>query len=265
MTYCVSKLIVYCEEALSRIVICVDILAQLPYDLACKVADHLPAKSLFRCSQVSRTWQDRMLFNPLIRRLSVLRNLIKITQAYHCFQKEKDHEGSPVFDKFIQILGSTNFPKLWKSRIYAGKQAIPLSRILMEFRDFVSPRYVCSDTTEWFSVPIPYKTSLQYIDLVVEDGSVTVDKELVDNLFENSPHLRAINLNNIDSGVLSTINRCYPNMVVLNIDDGDVYMDHMIKQILDDATDLHYLFAQILFPVAHLRWLMESRRDTLKD
>ena len=60
------------RDALCRISQRIDFIAQLPYDLACMIANYFQLESLDEHIKVSRTWRERLLQYPTIwRRWSI--------------------------------------------------------------------------------------------------------------------------------------------------------------------------------------------------
>ena len=114
---------------------CIDFLGQLPYDLCCKIVNHLPLTTHVSCLKVSRTWRDRVLNHPIIWRRcftfdSVPGNEREMKIAYQVLPQvtrfveklELDHRFSATrFEKYIELLGSANFSCLKALHITTGK------------------------------------------------------------------------------------------------------------------------------------------------
>ena len=116
------------QNARSRISTCIDFLAQLPYDLACRIADYIPRKTRGACVEVSRTWRDRLLHYPKIWRTCTiypvfydptLRLLPKITT--HIKELSIDCSSQFIFDKCMELLGYADFPNLQKLCVSTSK------------------------------------------------------------------------------------------------------------------------------------------------
>ncbi|KAI7847783.1 hypothetical protein BDC45DRAFT_541603 [Circinella umbellata] len=100
------------QNASARIAICIDFLAQLPYDLACTIVNYMPRKSRGACVKVSRTWRDRLLHYPKISRICTiypvsydptLQLLPKITA--HIKKLSIGCSSQLMFDKCMELLG----------------------------------------------------------------------------------------------------------------------------------------------------------------
>ncbi|KAI9276654.1 hypothetical protein BDA99DRAFT_531757 [Phascolomyces articulosus] len=277
------------HQAETRVSSRVDFLDQFPYDLTCKVVNHLPRESLSECSRVSRSWQDLILYYPLIWRIySIERKndasmLPNVTQHIEelSFRDEEGNLPFVIFARFMEILGSYNWNNekhnlaLSKvsskvndiSLVFKGEDAISLSQFLMDFRNLISLEYyACSNTKKWVSVPtLPYTTILQKIYLKADDFSFRIESEEIKGLLSNSPHLRIITLINANESILSTIHQHCLNVIILNFDNSDVPVDDVAKRVSDDATGLHYLYLHYVSSVKNIKQLLETHWNTLRN
>ncbi|KAG2223774.1 hypothetical protein INT45_003498 [Circinella minor] len=116
------------QNANARIAIRIDFLAQLPYDLACTIANYMPRKTRGACVKVSRTWRDRLLHYPKIWRICTIypvsydptfQLLPKITT--HIKELSIDCSSQLTFDKCMELLGYADFPNIQKLSVSTSK------------------------------------------------------------------------------------------------------------------------------------------------
>ncbi|KAI9276653.1 hypothetical protein BDA99DRAFT_531756 [Phascolomyces articulosus] len=280
----------------------VDILGQLPWDLACGVIEYLPQLNLDEWLQISPSWRELVLGYPIIWRIFVFTNrrdslfaeVIQYIEEVDVCAEAEDEE-IPVLDKFIEALGSFQFPRLRRLEIYTecwdhdrynstlssvsttvtelelqinGEQPISLSRILMDFRNLTSLGYICEKKDQqYFTVStLPYTTILRYINIKNELPHPIRGGQL-DGLLKSVPYARKIILTNFGEEVLPTIHEYCPDLTALelNVDYNKTYSNFILQEIPDDVKGLQYMVLERVESIGYVKDLMESHQNTLKE
>ncbi|KAI9255253.1 hypothetical protein BDA99DRAFT_574211 [Phascolomyces articulosus] len=293
-------LITLYQEAHARIARRIDFLTELPYDIACTVADHLSKTARGACVKVSRAWRDQLLHYPKIWRTCTiypvsydlnLQLLPKITM----FIKDLsiDCPSQSIFDKCMELVGTADFPILQKLAVstrywdnnchdwvltnvsdtlmeldlaFHGTFAASLSRILMICKKLTVLKYYCWTTSRWFSVPtLPGATLLTNVDLGCHRGMVQGNRLI--GLFENSPRLRVINMRSFDEGALPAIHQYCPDLTILtlNVDDYTDVVDVVEDRIPNDVVGLRHLLLYNVVSGAIVKPFLETHQNTIEE
>ncbi|KAG2227388.1 hypothetical protein INT45_004344 [Circinella minor] len=292
------------QDALCQISKRIDFIAELPYDLACMVANCFQFESLGEYIMVSRTWRERLLQYPTIWRrwtydtycnsMNRVCFLPKITAHIQELSVSNVSTSQSVFDNIIKLLESVEFPALRKLKIKArdmyihnseflkkmgatvthlslflnDAEVIPLSQVLMDCRNLIKLEYgfFGIDSTHFVSVTsLEYTTSLKELHVINSD-IVALAGESLDGIIKNSPKLRVISLVGVDTSILPTIYHYCPDLVLLSLN-TESFMDvnSIVSRISDEATDLQYLYLYTVSSFNYVKPFLEKHQNTLKE